>query len=127
MLKHDECDELKSGLYAGEFKDEIYYKDFPTQCVDTDIYEMQNGVSFAYFDIVDEDGEETAFKEVVNFYQDQNSKQFLTKNCEVRIKHYLDDENETFEYIGDPFIINLEQYINKENIKKEMYFTPKNK
>jgi hypothetical protein len=30
LIKHDECDELKSGLYAGEFKDQLYYTDFPT-------------------------------------------------------------------------------------------------
>lgn len=48
----------------------------------------------------------------------------MTKNCELRIKHYLDEEDENFEYIGKPQIINLEHYVNKENAKKELYFVP---
>ena len=85
---------------------------------------MQNGISFAYFDEHDEDGEETAFSEVVNFYQDQNTKQFLTKNCELRIKHYLDEDDEKFEYIDHPAIINLEHFVDKGELKKTVYFTP---
>ena len=51
----------------------------------------------------------------------------MTKNCELRIKHFLDEDDETFEYIGDPYVINLEHYIGKQDFKKEMYFTPKDK
>jgi nicotinamide mononucleotide adenylyltransferase len=51
----------------------------------------------------------------------------LTKNCELRIKHFLDEDDEDFEYIGDPFVINLEHYIGKGEIKKDMYFTSKYK
>jgi hypothetical protein len=57
-------------LYVGEISDVNYYTDYPTKIVESEIYEMQNGISFAYFDLHDDEGEETAFKEVVNFYQD---------------------------------------------------------
>ena len=57
-------------MYVGEISDVNYYTDYPTKIVESEIYEMQNGISFAYFDLHDDEGEETAFKEVVNFYQD---------------------------------------------------------
>jgi len=127
MRKDMSDDTRASGLYIGELQDASYYIDHPTKCIESEIFELENGLSFAYVDMVDEDGEETAFKEVVNFYQDQTSKQFLTKNCELRIKHFLDEEDETFEYVGEPYVVNLEHYVNKENVKKELYFTPKDK
>ena len=50
-------------------------------------------------DEVDEDGAETAFKEVVNFYKEKKSGKYMTKYCSIKM--FQHDEEEKAEQIGD--------------------------
>jgi len=51
---------------------------------------------------MDDEGNPTAFREIVNFYQEPKDKKWLSKYCVLNIKCYDDIDNDKFHYLGEP-------------------------
>lgn len=72
--------------------DQTFFKDHHTQVSETDIYQLSNCQVISDIDVVDEDGAETAFKEVVNFYKEKKSGKYMPKFCSFKMFQHDEDE-----------------------------------
>ena len=73
-------------------KDSEQFNDYPGKVHETDIYQFTNSQVISDIYAVDEDGEETAFKDVVRIFRDPQSQTYMTKYCSIKLLQY--DENE---------------------------------
>lgn len=91
--------------------------DWPSVKHNTDICTFSNSQSVHKFMDVDEDGDETAFKDVVRLFREPNSRRFLPKYGYLRIqiaeftlKPDGTEDEEYFDY-GEPVEIDLSKYV----------------
>ena len=65
--------------------DNEFFEDHPTKVSETDIFEMTNTRVKAEIPSQDEDGETTAFAEVVKFFKDPHTGKFMRKFAQFKI------------------------------------------
>lgn len=101
--------------------------DEPTQRHETDILEFSNDMCEHRMDDLDDEGKETAFKDVIRLFREPNSRRYLPKEGFIRI-NYVQINEETDEEIlhvfGEVQKIDLSKYVDSLDEPISFMFKP---
>ena len=104
------------------------YVDDSTQLRQSEISEASNAAAVIEFDDEDDEGNETAFKEVVRVFREPDTRRYLPKFAFIKVKTYeIDPSNEDKELsfqIGGIAKLDLSKYVNTKDEPVSFMFRP---
>jgi len=104
------------------------YEDDSTQIRQSEISEASNAAAVIDFDDEDDEGNETAFKEVVRVFREPDTRRYLPKMAYIKIKTYevdpVNEEKENTFQIGGIAKLDISKYVNTKDEPVSFTFRP---